>query len=1718
MKIKLLTDYILAKKIAGLLQFKKSILIPIVFLLVCGKVWGQATITLVPNAATTGNNTNGYVGTETAFNTTSPAISWIINNWNPSTRQIRGNTSAAFYLANTSALPGGITNITITNSSATLVPNKVFLLTGTSEQTGTSGGVAAGTGSTAVSSVSWTVTGGNKFFKIYLTSGGTSGTAINNNIAITYSTSPTLSATTLGSGITSTYGNASTAGVNTSAGGTNLSGNITVTPNAGFEVSSTNATTGFSSTAISVSSGTNNIWVRFANNKAAGTYNGVVAAVLSGGGASSNANITTSASGNVVSKATPTISGTGAASNITFGQTLASSTISGFTANVPGTFAFTTPSTAPNAGTASYGVTFTPTDTSNYNNATTTVSVTTLPAAPVVTASGATTYTYNGTPQGPASATNTGTGSSYTYSYSGTENGGATYGPSATRPSNAGAYQMVATVAASGNYSSASSSPYGFNINRAASTVTVTGATSYVFNGSEHGPTTYDHTGSSGAVTFHYTGVGSTSYAESTTRPTAVGTYKAVATLAEDNNYAAAVSDDFNFQITSVAVPQITSALTWSLTYGVAATPYTVTASNSPTVFNVSGLPAGLTYSSVTHDITGTPTVAPGNYDVTLSATNEGGTGDEVTLVITVAQKPVTIANPVAADKTYDGNTTAVLTGSANGFVGGDDVALSLTAHFDDAKAGQNKPVTSTSTLTGTKASYYILTQPTGLTANISKATPTVVVTGSNTFTFNGVAQGPATSTVTPVAAGTATYSYTGMENGGAAYGPSSTRPANAGLYSVVATVAESTNYTSASSPAFEFTIARANQALTGFGSNIVKLSTDVPFNLPTAVTTTGAQPVTYAVTDTPNAGVATISGNTVTITGVGTTGISAHADATPNYNAYDASISLTVNFNTSLVPVATAATNILGTGFIANWNSVFGATDYELDVYTKNIVSTPVSTDVTRAFSSYGFENGETFPEGVIATGQLSFTTETNQSGNDPAYFTTGPGIRLYGNTANGNGNTFTLNISGGVTVTGIEFERGTSSQVATYSYFVDGATSAAGTGTFGAGTGTTAISGISAVSNVKIRNTSTGAGSAPRLSTIKVYYTYTGTSTTPVPIPGSPFNIPAQDPQPATYTRVFNNLERNTQYYYVVRAANDGAETGNSNEIAVKTTNAVVWDGSVWSNANVGPDETVDAEIVGAYNTNVNIETKNLTITSTGSLTIQPQQDVTVHGNVVLPEDGKIVIENDGNLIQTASGVDTNPTNYTVVAKRNSTLPTAGYNFWSSPLSGQNLYGFSDGYNSAGGGTGNGTPWNRFYVYNEANDYFVTKIANEIELNSASTFVTGRGYAIKGMNKFGNDNPLTNEFIFGGKLNNGQLFSQQLKNSCTVEAGCEKGYNLVGNPYPSSIDFEALYNANSDKMYATAYFWTNNDVVVGQQQSGSNYNGNNYAIYNLSGGTGAVDPDPNQGNGSEIPNGIIKLGQGFIVKAKVAGKGQSLEFNNSMRLGYDADAIFYNSRKANKNRFWLTLTSPANIGNTILVAYMPEATNDFEINYDGELFVIGSDAFYSTLGSKKLAIQGKADFNADDKVVLGNVYSVNGEYKISIKNKEGIFQSGQAIYLKDKLLNKVVNLTQGDYTFQAVKGTDNTRFEVIYKEAVLGTESVAKSDFTVYRDGNAYVVTSSKKLGRVDIYDTAGRLMRSVNTNETSIRIDASSFANGVYIIKAENSGDIKTKKIVK
>ncbi|WP_396141553.1 YDG domain-containing protein, partial [Flavobacterium sp.] len=196
---------------------------------------------------------------------------------------------------------------------------------------------------------------------------------------------------------------------------------------------------------------------------------------------------------------------------------------------------------------------------------------------------------------------------------------------------------------------------------------------------------------------------------------------------------------DFTFNVT-IRDPQ---TITWSQdfpainTYGDAAIALTAT-TDAPAL--------SVSYSSsntAVATISGSTLTIVGPGTTTIMASQAGnanyGPATNLTKELVVNTKVLTISGAVATGKIYDKTTTAAITGTlAGGLVGADVVTLVLSGTFADANAGIDKPVTSTSTLTGADATKYSLTQPSGLTATITKADQLLAALGTSSFKILG--------------------------------------------------------------------------------------------------------------------------------------------------------------------------------------------------------------------------------------------------------------------------------------------------------------------------------------------------------------------------------------------------------------------------------------------------------------------------------------------------------------------------------------------------------------------------------------------------------------------------------------------------------------------------------------------------------------------------------------------------------------------------------------------------------------------------------------------------------------------------------------------------------------------------------------------------------------------------------------------------------------------
>ncbi|ENU26337.1 hypothetical protein F992_02410, partial [Acinetobacter modestus] len=96
-----------------------------------------------------------------------------------------------------------------------------------------------------------------------------------------------------------------------------------------------------------------------------------------------------------------------------------------------------------------------------------------------------------------------------------------------------------------------------------------------------------------------------------------------------------------------------------------------------------------------------------------------------------ISKKQIT-GSITAQDKVYDGTTSAIVNGSLNGLITGDQVNLNAQGQFADKNAASNKTVNVSSNLSGTDAGNYDLAANTSAQANISKKQITSVLTAQD--------------------------------------------------------------------------------------------------------------------------------------------------------------------------------------------------------------------------------------------------------------------------------------------------------------------------------------------------------------------------------------------------------------------------------------------------------------------------------------------------------------------------------------------------------------------------------------------------------------------------------------------------------------------------------------------------------------------------------------------------------------------------------------------------------------------------------------------------------------------------------------------------------------------------------------------------------------------------------------------------------------------------
>ena len=957
--------------------------------------------------------------------------------------------------------------------------------------------------------------------------------------------SPTITGTATATAFTTMYGTASTAQTFT-VSGSNLTANLVATAPTGFEVANGAGAYGATATFTQTSgtaSGTLN--VRLAATAAVtGSYNAQTISLTST--SATTKYITTATTGNVVTAKALTITGI-AASDKTYDAAV--------TAIITGTAAysgfvnsesFTTVTGTPTAtfATKTIGVGKTVSvvgytaPSTNYSITQPSLSATISVATLTVTGASGTNKVYTGTTAaaitggtlsgvlstdvvsltnnaGTFAQTAIGTGITVTpnFSISGTDAGNYTL----TQP-----IGLVADITAKGlTISGLSVVPKVYDGN---TTATLTGTPSLV--GVIAGDTSNVVLGGTVIANFNQSAIGANI-------PVTVSGYSLSGSAA--TNYTLTQPAGLLGDITSTAIPAITSALTASATYGVAASTYTITAENTPISFSADfGFLTGLSVNLNTGAITGTPTAAPGSYNVTISATNEGGPSLPATLVYTIAAKSLTITNAAATTKVYDRTNAAVITGTLNGIVGSDVVTLNGTGTFSQTGIGTGLAVTSTATLGGANAGNYTLTQPTGLTADITAKALTVTGATASNKTYNGLT----IATITGATLVGIISPDVVTVNGGGTFASADVANGISVTPSLSLAGADNANYTLTQPTGLSANITTASLTITGLtGANKVYDATRTASTTGTATYVGLQNGETFTVTGSPSflfASATIGTGKAITASG--------YTAPSTNYTLTAQPTGLTGNITVaSLTIAASAQSKNFGVASTTTGATAFTTSGLQgsdaISTVSLTYTGTPAGNLATATAGTYTITpSAATFTTGAssnytitYATGTLTInaavpgapaiTSATAGNGQVSIVYTApasngGSAITTYTATSNPGGFTGTLSQATGGTIVVSGLTNGTP-----YTFTVT-ATNAAGTGAASAASssvtprtvsdaptiGTAAVAGVSGTATVAFTAPTSNGGSAITgytVTTSPAGGTGTGT-TSPITITG--------------------------------------------------------------------------------------------------------------------------------------------------------------------------------------------------------------------------------------------------------------------------------------------------------------------------------------------------------------------------------------------------------------------------------------------------------------------------------------------------------------------------------------------------------------------------------------------------------------------------------------
>jgi len=348
---------------------------------------------------------------------------------------------------------------------------------------------------------------------------------------------------------------------------------------------------------------------------------------------------------------------------------------------------------------------------------------------------------------------------------------------------------------------------------------------------------------------------------------------------------------------------------------------------------------------------------------------------------------------------------------------------------------------------------------------------------------------------------------------------------------------------------------------------------------------------------------------------------------------------------------------------------------------------------------------------------------------------------------------------------------------------------------------------------------------------------------------------------------------------------------------------------------------------------------------------------------------------------------------------------------------------------------------------------------------------------------------------------------------------------FNLMGNPYPSGLncsqfvlDNVSVNNPVHNGIHGSLYFW------VDDATGGSGYSQADYAIWNFFG----TVPSTTSGNQGPVPNGIIKTGQGFMVRNGDTGAGYtSLNFNNTQRVANTASNAFFRAN-ADDSKLWLSINGNApEFFSQILVGATEDATTGEDPLYDAIRIPANTGAALSAVNNyNNYGILAFPPPAIEEVVPLSVFAGVTGAY--TFKADEMIGFQGLNVYLNDTdpVHGSSTLLTEGTVvSINLTSGTYENRFYLNFTpNLTVGINENDDLNLRVWAFEDQLNVQVSRELegnSSLELIDMSGRLVLAqaklmFSNNKATVPMDGISTGN--YLVRVVNQNEVLSQKVFK